>query len=241
MTTKDIQYYEYIVDDVLRLDVSEHAGADSRFFPFDDMLESLVLVLSRDSTVFNDCSLNPQIPLMGTGGVRIPPSGIIPFEGWSVYAAPFAYLGTKLEDVYPLYKKFYCRYLCRLHSISMEKNSLLSLCALFETLFIKKCPQAAYNLFHLSPNEPLALKIALPWIIKSFVGFLHVEELLLLFDRMLGYDSVEIIALLAASIFCFRSKLIENARSLSDVEIIFADITHLKVMPLIQRMLWIDE
>ena len=120
----------------------------------------------------------------------------------------------------------------------MDRCCLLSLCSLFETLFITRCPSAAYNLLSLSPSEPLALKIALPWILRGFVGFLQVEQVLLLWDRVLGYDSTEIIALFAAAVFVFRGKVIANAKSLEDIEVIFADISHLKVMPLIQELLW---
>ena len=54
----------------------------------------------------------------------------------------------------------------------------------------------------------------------------------------MGYDSTEIVALLACAIFVFREKLICNVKTIEDVEVIFCDISHLKVVPLIQNLLW---
>lgn len=34
-----VRMTEWLTDDVLRLDVSEHGGSDPRFFPFDDLME----------------------------------------------------------------------------------------------------------------------------------------------------------------------------------------------------------
>jgi hypothetical protein len=82
------------------------------------------------------------------------------------------------------------------------------------------------------------LKIAFPWIVRGFVGFLETKELFQLWDRIIGYDGLEIIAVFAAAIFVFREKVIVNARTAEDVELIFCDISHLKVIPLINNMLW---
>ncbi len=268
-----LKHTEWVVDDVLKLDVSENGGSDPHFFPFDELMENLVKVLTRDPSVFDDCVVTPQIPFLAptthllpcykpesfsnsassyaassssTGSFhhtssssnyrekskveqeqsklqKIPPSGIVPFQGFSAYAAPFCYLSMKMEDVYPLYQAFYCRHLCKLHTISMERGTLLPLLSLFETLFCFACPFAAHNLMKIgsasctagqggqhgahnsstasnSRNNPnvthaptaaelhqasaLALKIVLPWIVKGFVGFLHTDEVLYLWDRV---------------------------------------------------------
>lgn len=46
--------------------------------------------------------------------------------------------------------------------------------------------------------------LALPWITSAFVGYLGVEEVLLLWDRVVGLDSLLPVALLAAAVVCFR-------------------------------------
>ncbi|CAD7922095.1 unnamed protein product [Amoebophrya sp. A25] len=237
-----VRQTEWITDEILRQDLSEHAGSDTHYFPFDELTESLVLMLSRDTELFKDCALSPQIPIetahVDGASTYIPPCGIVPFQGWTAYAGPFCYLAVKLEDAYPLYRAFYCRFFCKLHSISMEQGSLVSLCSLFESLFALHCPKAAHNLMEMSPTEPLALKIAFPWIVSGFAGHLQTDELLLLWDRILGYDSTEIVAVFAAAIFAHKEKLVVNAKNLEDLEVLFADVSHLKVIPLVQQLLW---
>lgn len=49
--------------------------------------------------------------------------------------------------------------------------------------------------------------VALPWILRAFVGFLPVEEVLLLWDRVIGLDSLLPVALLAAAVLCFRRQV----------------------------------
>lgn len=40
----------------------------------------------------------------------------------------------------------------------------------------------------------LRLRIAFKWMVRAFSGYLSTDQLLLLWDRVLGYDSLEIIA-----------------------------------------------
>ena len=48
------------------------------------------------------------------------------------------------------------------------------------------------------------LAVAFPWIYNAFVGYLPVEEVLLLWDRVVGCDSLLPVPLLAVAVMCFR-------------------------------------
>eukprot|EP00435_Cladocopium_sp_Y103_P072959 s44_g41.t3 len=57
--------WEWLTDDVLRLDVAEHCANDVSYFPFDELVEALVLALSRDHRVSELCESGPpQIPIV---------------------------------------------------------------------------------------------------------------------------------------------------------------------------------
>lgn len=242
--------WEWITDDCLRLDVTEHCANDVCFFPFDEIVEAMVLALSRDPTVLADCVGGPpHIPVAAgaeaDGGHSsrprfLPPSGIVPFNGFSFYACPFAMVCEKLETVYPIFRAFYCQYLCRLHAISTHPGSLLPLCALFESLVFTAVPHVCLHLIEMGPRAA-PLRFAFPWIARAFSGFLRVDQVLWLWDRVLGFDSTELIAVLAAAVFIFRSKLVLNARSPEDVELVFSDITALQAVPLLQHFLSTSE
>jgi len=239
--------WEWLTDDALRLDVQEHCANDVCFFPFEEIIEAMILALSRDNAVGPSCECGlPQIPIVagpdaeavqrGAGSFYVPPSGIVPFRGYSCYAYPFAFLSDRLEVAYPLFRTFYCRYLSRLHTISCEPGTLLHLCTLFESLVFNKVPHVSLHLAQLGA-EAAPLRTAFPWIVRGFVGFLRVDEVLQLWDRVIGFDSCEPIAMLAAAIFIFRSRLLLNARTVDDVQLAFSDISSLQSIPLLQLLL----
>jgi len=82
------------------------------------------------------------------------------------------------------------------------------------------------------------LKIAFPWFIFAFVNVLNPDQVILLWDRIIGFDSVEILAILAAAIFVVRAKLIVQSNTPEEVEELFYDLYHIKVIPLIQNFLF---
>lgn len=85
----------------------------------------------------------------GSQQTFFPPSSVVPFEGFTLYTLPFTYLSSKVEEIYPIFKKMYCKYLCKLHSISGEPGTLLSLCNLFEYLLFETSPEVCYTFLHL--------------------------------------------------------------------------------------------
>jgi hypothetical protein len=60
----------------------------------------------------------------------------------------------------------------------------------------------------------------------------------LLWDRILGFESLEILPIFAASIFVFRANLILNCSSLEEFDELFIDLSQIKVVPLIQNFLF---
>mmetsp|Transcript_100371 Transcript_100371/g.189357 ORF Transcript_100371/g.189357 Transcript_100371/m.189357 type:complete len:562 (-) Transcript_100371:28-1713(-) len=254
---RGVGLWEWLTDDVLRLDVAEHCANDKNYFPFDEIVEAMVLALSRDPEIASDCECGPpQLPLLvgseappgnaleasdGQGGAElVPPCGVVPFRGFSYYACPFAFLSDRLEATYPLFRAVYCRYLSKLHTISCQPGTLLPLCALFESLVFTVAPHVAFHLVQMGPDAA-PLKMAFPWIVHGFVGFLRADQVLWLWDRVLGFESTELIAVLAAAVFVFRARLVLSARVPEDVALVFSDISALQALPLLQHLLFADD
>lgn len=243
---RGVGLWEWLTDDVLRLDVAECCANDICYFPFDEIVEAMVLALSRDSSVPGDCETGPPqepilaAPCSGRPADLVPPCGVVPFQTFSYYACPVAFLSDKLEVTYPLFRAIYCRYLSRLHTISTQPGTLLPLCALFEGLVFTVVPHVSFHLAELGA-EVAPLRIAFPWIVRGFVGFLRADQVLALWDRVIGFDSTEIIAVLAAAVFVFRARLVLNAATAEDVELVFSDLTQLQATPLLQHLLFADE
>lgn len=66
----------------------------------------------------------------------------------------------------------------------------LHYCMLFVNLDV--CYEQMMICFHLLFS--ISLKIAFKWLMRAFSGFLASDQVLLLWDRILAYDSLEILS-----------------------------------------------
>ncbi|KFM70919.1 TBC1 domain family member 19, partial [Stegodyphus mimosarum] len=199
----------------------------------------ILLVFSRDTSVtshFERSTGNPpSAVLRGTHTtVTYPPNGVIPFHGFSMYVAPLCYIYEDPITLYHVFRELYVRYFFRLHNLSSHPQGVLSLALSFETLLDEVEPQLAY---HFSVHDIYPLKIAIKWIIKGFSGCLATDQILQLWDCMLAYDSTEIFVVLAVGIMSLRKPVLLQAENQATVENILADISAVKVIPVLHGML----
>ncbi|ETO33235.1 hypothetical protein RFI_03872 [Reticulomyxa filosa] len=150
-------------------------------------------------------------------------------------ATPLCYLFPQCKDAYFFFRELYCRYFCRLSCISSEKDSIIYLSKSFETLAQYCYPKAFYHCVEIGVHP---LSIVFPWIFVAFSGYLQINETLYLWDRILSYDSLELLSILSAAIFGFRQKDILKATNEQQIYVLFADIRGLKVIPILQHFLF---
>lgn len=123
----------YITDALYRMDVSFTMN-DPSYFPFEDTLMSVMLAFSRDESVRQYADYKVHQLVETKERVIIPPSGVQPFHGLVMYAAPLCYLFDATEQIYCTFREMYARYWCRLNVIRSHDGTLLHLCAIFEHL-----------------------------------------------------------------------------------------------------------
>ncbi|XP_016073718.1 PREDICTED: TBC1 domain family member 19 isoform X6 [Miniopterus natalensis] len=251
---KDILYYEQLktnviqhdllVDSLIYKDVKLTASNDDYYFVFEDYLYQVLLCFSRDTSVLGHFAYNSASPprsyIRGKLGIEeyavfYPPNGVIPFHGFSMYVAPLCFLYHEPSKLYQTFREMYVRFFFRLHSISSHPSGIVSLCLLFETLLQTYLPQLFYHLREIGAQP---LRISFKWMVRAFSGYLATDQLLLLWDRILGYNSLEILAVLAAAVFAFRAVNLMEVTSLAAAEAVLADLSTLKVMPLLQIFLF---
>ncbi|XP_053259638.1 TBC1 domain family member 19 isoform X2 [Podarcis raffonei] len=236
---EDVLYYEQLksnviqhdllVDNLIYKDVKLTASNDDYYFVFEDYLYQVLLCFSRDTSVLEHFAYNSATPPKSY--VR----GVIPFHGFSMYVAPLCFLYNEPSKLYQMFREIYVRYFFRLHSISSHPSGIVSLCLLFETLLQTHLPQLFYHLREIGAQP---LRISFKWMVRAFSGYLATDQLLLLWDRVLGYNSLEILAVLAAAVFAFRAVNLMEVTSLAAAEAVLADLSTLKVMPLLQIFLF---
>ncbi|XP_051923979.1 TBC1 domain family member 19 [Hippocampus zosterae] len=236
--------HDLLVDNLIYKDVKLTASNDDDYFVFEDFLYQVLLCFSRDAAVLEHFKYNSATPpksyIQGKEGdddyaVFYPPNGVIPFHGFSMYVAPLCFLYNEPSKLYSVFREMYTRYFFRLHSVSSACSGIVSLCLLFERLLQTHLPQLFYHLRQIGVQP---LRIAFKWLVRAFSGYLCTDQLLFLWDRILGYDSLEPVAVLAAAIFVFRADNLMEVTSLASAEAVLADLSTLKVMPLIQIFLF---
>lgn len=250
----DILYYEQLkncvfkhdllVDNLVYKDVKLTTANDDQYFVFEDYIYQILLPFSRDTAVlkhFVQSSASPARSFIrGKFGseefmVYYPPNGIIPFHGFSMYVAPLCYIYNDPVVLYYVFREMYIRYFFRLHTLSSHPQGIVSLCLQFETLLQTHEPQL---FVHLKAIEVQPLRIAFKWLIRAFSGYLASEQVLLLWDRILAYNTLEILPVLAAAIFSFRKTNLMQVQTLNAAEAVLVDLLTLQVVPLIQFMLF---
>jgi hypothetical protein len=112
---------------------------------------------------------------------------------------------------------------------------MLSLCKLFEDLIQTYEPEVCYHLNLLGINP---LKTVFPWLYYAFVGMLEVDQIYYLYDRILGFDSLEILSIVSAGIFSFRANMILNCQNQDEYDELFQDLSQIKVTPILQHFLF---
>ncbi|XP_023018716.2 TBC1 domain family member 19 isoform X1 [Leptinotarsa decemlineata] len=234
--------YDLMIDKLIIKDINLTASNDDQYFVFEDVLHQVMLCFSRDSEILKNLPSQPafmQVVVTGKQNssentVVFPPSGVIPFHGFTMYAAPFCYLYENPVELYFVFRAFYLRYWHRLHRVCANSQGVVSLCLQFEKLL--QCYEPVlWNHFKKYKIPPL--RVVIKWIMRAFSGHLPPEQLLTLWDLILAYDSLEIIPLLAVVIVIFRKDNLMKVTTLQNVEAVLADLSSIAVVPLLQMAL----
>lgn len=241
-----VGHFKLITDDLFEMDVS-HMADDHRYFPFEELLNLVVQAFARDPWIREHAAVQVHQPILHYNNIHhqrdrdvqahvrrdmaIPPSGVLPFRGFINYAAPLCYLYMDPESVYFVMRAFWAHIWCRLN----EVGHLLHLCKMFEDLLMRYHPQLFFHLINLHVNP---LQLVMPWIQHSFVGFLAVDQVLTLWDRLLGYDDLSLLPLLSCAILVFKSEALMEARDEEMIHKILGDGNRLKIIPLLHAFLF---
>uniref|UniRef100_A0A8C8EAK6 TBC1 domain family member 19 n=2 Tax=Otus sunia TaxID=257818 RepID=A0A8C8EAK6_9STRI len=241
---EDILYYEQLksnviqhdllVDSLIYKDVKLTASNDDYYFVFEDYLYQVLLCFSRDTAVLEHFTYSSATPprsyIRGKLGMEeyavfYPPN--VNYNSFILSVAPLCFLYHEPSKLYQIFREMYVRFFFRLHSISSHPSGIVSLCLLFETLLQTHLPQLFYHLREIGAQP---LRISFKWMVRAFSGYLATDQLLLLWDRILGYNSLEVLAgnrtVFTKRPFCFLSQAV------------LADLSTLKVMPLLQIFLF---
>lgn len=185
----EVDRCDLITDELAIYDVQTVLD-DPRYFVFDEVLKEVLLVFARDNRIRDRARYEVHAPLLkemmlaGYGPeVSAPPSGVLPYLGLTTYFAPLCYLYTSKPTLYGVSRYLWSRLWCRLNVVAADDGCIVALCGIFESLL----SQIHGRLFlHLVSLGVQPIKIAFNWMQLAFVGLLEVEQVLHLWDRVIG-------------------------------------------------------
>ncbi|EUB64252.1 TBC1 domain-containing protein [Echinococcus granulosus] len=185
-----------LVDHLIHKEMKLIVSNDDAYFVFVDYIYKVLLPFLRDPDVLRCKNKLCKEPVLSGHdqtlySTHFPPSGVVPFHGFSMYVSPLCYLYDDPVELYIVFRELYIRYFHKLHTITDNEESILSLCITFERILLEKEPRLVLHL--MSIGSP-PLQIAFRWLLRGFSGYLAVEQVLLLWDRVLAWDSIEILA-----------------------------------------------
>jgi len=216
---------------------------DPRYFIFEEEMKDAVFCFSRDDWVRQNCHYQVHAPLLGqlspdlSADTAMPPCAVQPYLGLATYFAPLCYVYKSRASLYAVSRVLWCQLWCRLNVLSSDSNTLLSLCKTFEALLIQVQPRLVLHLVNIGMQP---LKIAFPWMQLGFVGILEVDQVILLWDRLLGYMDLNILAVAAAAIFLDRMEPLMKCNSEAEAAVVLMEASRLKIIALMQLMLFRD-
>lgn len=236
--------HDLLVDSLIYKDIKLTATNDDYYFVFEDYLYQVLLVFSRDTSVLkhfdHSSATPPKSYIKGKWGqeefaVTYPPNGVIPFHGFSMYVTPLCYLYAEPTRLYLIFREMYTRYFFHLHTISSHPQGIVSLCLLFETTLQALHPKLFQHLVNIGVQP---LRIAFKWLVRAYSGYLSTTQLHLLWDRVIGFGDLRLLALFAVAIFVFRQSNLLAITQASGVDVAMADLFSLNVVPLLQMLLF---
>lgn len=165
------------------------------------------------------------------------PSGctVRPFLGLANYTAPLCYLYTDKAALYSMSSQLWSQLWCKLNVISGDRGTLLHVCKTFENLLATLNPKLFFHLLSLNIHP---LRVAFPWLQLSFISFFEIDQLLILWDRVIGFADLTLFSLLAVAIFISRSEVLLNCSKPEKVLSMLNEGSGLKVIPLLQMILF---
>lgn len=224
----NVAQFDLLIDHLILVD-SKHCQNHDNYFVFEDILCEILLYWSRDTWIPNN--IDPPLSSLNDHTEKLndeiyAPNNILPFWGMSLYAMPVCYLYSDSGYAYMTFRELYVRYFSKiifisyfykLHTVSNQSGSIFHLCILFENL-LKQSDSQLY--FHLSFNLGInPLDICFKWILYAFVGILEIDQVLLLWDRIVGFDNAALLSITAAALMTFRRDQLMAANDITQVKV----------------------
>eukprot|EP00730_Choanoeca_flexa_P002545 TRINITY_DN11087_c0_g1_i6.p1 TRINITY_DN11087_c0_g1~~TRINITY_DN11087_c0_g1_i6.p1 ORF type:complete len:574 (+),score=101.21 TRINITY_DN11087_c0_g1_i6:83-1804(+) len=237
---EDVMQYSTLTDRLVSADARFVCNLSDVYFVFQETVQEVLTVFARDASIAESLKLQPLPSHTGEAdepsiGNDDHSSGVLPMRGHVLLVAPLAYLSNSTAQVYSMFKALYQRYWHKLATISSDEDGILRLTQCYEVL-MQHHHSRLWN--HLTGCGIRPAAYAVRWMATAFASFLAADQLLLLWDRIIGYDTLILLPVLAVAVFAYRSKALYKATTKDMVDVVLSDLSTLSVVPLLQTSLF---
>eukprot|EP00045_Choanoeca_perplexa_P002173 m.23299 g.23299 ORF g.23299 m.23299 type:complete len:579 (+) comp11363_c0_seq2:1050-2786(+) len=236
---RDVLDYSTLTEKLTSADARYVCNLSDVYFVFQDVVQEVLTVFSRDVSVATHLGLAPLPSYSVSGDTKLPSdpcsNGVVPMRGHVLLVAPLAYMSSSTSKVYALFKALYLRFWWRLSTISSHPQGILRLMQCFE-VWMQTYHSPLW--LHLRSIQAQPSSIAIRWMSTGFASFLAADQLLLLWDRIIGYNSLLFLPLLSVALFAYRRAALLQATKPETVEAILSDVSTVAIVPLLQTSLF---
>lgn len=193
-----------------------HVCNETSFFAFDDTLLDFAFRLISERDILFDVFEQPQESNF-TGRL---PCRIIPFKGLLRFPGLLTYFNKKKDKVYSIVKYLLHQHVSKLFDIrTSNSENLIALCMIFERIFLKTMNQLY---LHLRSLEIYPVDLAGSWMSCFFIGILGPDQVFMLIDRLIGYNSLHLLPVLSLSIFKMHERQLMQVKNKSEYIEVFS-------------------
>lgn len=205
---------------------------ETSFFAFDETLIDFAGRLTSERDILFDVNEQPQENIFSG---RLP-SKIIPIKGFLRYVGLLTFFNKKKDKVYSIIKYLIFQHVSKLFDIRTSNNeNIIGLSMIFERIFLKAMNQLY---LHLRSMDIYPVDKAGGWMVSIFVGVLGVDQVFMLIDRLVGYNTTLLLPVLALSIFkCYEKQLLA-IKTKAEYEDVFTRIKDLNVLATVNLFLF---
>lgn len=175
---------------------------ETSFFNFDEALVEYAQRLLVEREVLADANESPEDTEMFEK-IRMP-CRIIPCSGFLNHMGLMTYFNKKKDKVYTIIKYLLKNHSGKLYDIRpTNSENIVALGIIFERLFLRTM-NPLY--IHLRNQDIYPLDVAISWMNCFLVGIFSADQALQLLDRLIGYNTLYLLPVVALSIFKYHEK-----------------------------------
>ena len=197
----------------------------SHFFPFEKVIRD-IMSANISSPELHNCT--------NTYKANQWPKQRGAMDTMATYAAPLCFVYSKSRNTTSILRMLYEQCFRSLRTLTEARDPFFAVgpkwSQYFEDMILASEPEIC---FHLLAHEIHALHCVDPWITSAFTTYLSVDQLLLLWDWMVGDDLMLLFGVAAAAILSFRRLPLLHSTSQQDIMQALQDLSQLEIMPIL--------